>query len=144
MQGLVSKPEHNGKHGTIMSFNDRTGRYNVWLEVGQTELALKPECVGNLQGVSEPQAREFAGKIFDAFDIDQDGQLGVIETKHFLCWLKGRHFREEKKTTDEEWDAHFKQFCHAGMLPKRCAPRRTLLTTGRICGLSIPRAYSKI
>jgi len=44
VQGLVSKPEHNGKHGNVRFFTSRTGRYTVAFNDG-LELALKPECV---------------------------------------------------------------------------------------------------
>jgi tetratricopeptide (TPR) repeat protein len=44
VQGLVSKPEYNGKCARVLSFDERGGRYVVALDDGQ-ELSLKPECV---------------------------------------------------------------------------------------------------
>ena len=44
VQRLVDKPEHNGKHARILSFDERTGRYAVALDDGK-KLSLKAECV---------------------------------------------------------------------------------------------------
>jgi hypothetical protein len=44
VQRLVAKPEHNGKHARVLSFDARTGRYAVALDDGK-ELSLKAECV---------------------------------------------------------------------------------------------------
>ena len=43
--GLISRPELNGRHGTVLLFNDAKGRYVVKLDDGKTELSLKPECL---------------------------------------------------------------------------------------------------
>jgi hypothetical protein len=43
VQRLVDKPEHNGKHARILSFDERTGRYAVALDDGK-KLSLKAEC----------------------------------------------------------------------------------------------------
>jgi hypothetical protein len=44
VQGLVSKPEYNGKGARVLSFDGFGKRYVVALDDGQ-ELSLKPECV---------------------------------------------------------------------------------------------------
>jgi tetratricopeptide (TPR) repeat protein len=44
VQRLVAKPEHNGKRARVLSFDARTGRYDVALDDGK-ELSLKAECV---------------------------------------------------------------------------------------------------
>ena len=44
VQRLVDKPEHNGKHVRILSFDERTGHYAVALDDGK-KLSLKAECV---------------------------------------------------------------------------------------------------
>ena len=48
VQGLASKPQHNGALGTVLSFDDTKSRYQVRLDSGET-LSLKPQ---NLQGGS--------------------------------------------------------------------------------------------
>jgi hypothetical protein len=44
VQRLIAKPEHNGKHARVLSFDARTGRYAVALDDGK-KLSLKVECV---------------------------------------------------------------------------------------------------
>jgi hypothetical protein len=44
VQRLIAKPEHNGKHARVLSFDKRGGRYTVALDDGK-ELSLKHECV---------------------------------------------------------------------------------------------------
>jgi hypothetical protein len=44
VQRLVAKPEYNGQHARVLSFDTRTGRYGVVLDDGK-ELLLKAECV---------------------------------------------------------------------------------------------------
>jgi len=48
VQGLVTNPEHNGKHGHVLSFNEVRGRYVVALDSddGKT-LSLKAENVAS-------------------------------------------------------------------------------------------------
>jgi hypothetical protein len=46
VQGLVTNPEHNGKHGHVLSFNEGRGRYVVALDDGKT-LSLKAENVAS-------------------------------------------------------------------------------------------------
>ncbi len=46
VQRLVAKPEHNGKHARVVSFDARSGRYCVSLDDGR-KLSLKAECVHN-------------------------------------------------------------------------------------------------
>ena len=46
VQGLVTNPEHNGKHGRVLSFNEGRGRYAVALDDGKT-LSLKAENVAS-------------------------------------------------------------------------------------------------
>jgi hypothetical protein len=44
IQGLVSRPELNGRKCQVLSFKEVSGRYDVGLDDG-TRLSLKPECV---------------------------------------------------------------------------------------------------
>ena len=44
VQRLVAKPEHNGRHARVLSFDAGTGRYVVTLDDGK-ELELKADCV---------------------------------------------------------------------------------------------------
>jgi Flp pilus assembly protein TadD len=44
VQQLVARPEHNGKHARVLSFDACTGRYAVALDDGKG-LSLKAECV---------------------------------------------------------------------------------------------------
>ena len=44
VQRLVAKPEYNGKSGSVLSFDEDSGRYGVALDDGK-ELSLRPECV---------------------------------------------------------------------------------------------------
>lgn len=56
IQGLKSRPELNGKEGTVKSFDKETGRYKVVLsaEDGGGALALKPEALQELRSSTPP------------------------------------------------------------------------------------------
>jgi hypothetical protein len=47
VQRLVAKPEHNGKRARVVSFDARSGRYDVALDDAK-ELSLKAECVARV------------------------------------------------------------------------------------------------
>jgi hypothetical protein len=53
IDGLQSKPELNGTYGTMQSFDDGTGRWNVQLEDSGSVLALKP---ANLTSFSQKKS----------------------------------------------------------------------------------------
>ena len=42
LNGLVAKPELNGRTGTAVSFDDATGRYSVELDGTSSSLMIKP------------------------------------------------------------------------------------------------------
>jgi hypothetical protein len=44
VQRLVAKPEYNGQHAYVLSFDERAGRYAVKLDDGK-QLSLKAECM---------------------------------------------------------------------------------------------------
>jgi tetratricopeptide (TPR) repeat protein len=44
IQGLVSRPQLNGRNARVLHFNEASGRYEVGLDDG-SKLSLKPECV---------------------------------------------------------------------------------------------------
>ena len=53
LQGLVSKPEYNGKRACVLSFDDLAGRYTVALDEDGKELRLKAESMV-LDGTDKP------------------------------------------------------------------------------------------
>ncbi len=65
MQGLVSKPEYNGKRSRVLSFDESTGRYVVALDDGK-ELRLRAECLARagcaLPGCSLQEASSLCGR----------------------------------------------------------------------------------
>jgi len=45
IRGLTSAPEHNGKSGMILGFDETRGRYQVKMEGNSFALALRPQCI---------------------------------------------------------------------------------------------------
>lgn len=45
IRGLTSAPEHNGKSGAILSFDDMRGRYQVRVDGNDAALSLRPRCI---------------------------------------------------------------------------------------------------
>jgi hypothetical protein len=62
VQRLVAKPEHNGKHARVVSFDARTGRYAVALDDGR-ELSLKAACVARAGCAAAGCASEEASSV---------------------------------------------------------------------------------
>jgi hypothetical protein len=62
VQRLVAKPEHNGKHARVVSFDARTGRYAVVLD-DEKELSLKAECVAKAGCAATVCASEEASSV---------------------------------------------------------------------------------
>ena len=62
VQRLVAKPEYNGLHARVLSFDARGGRYAVALDDGK-ELSLKPECVARAGCASVGCASEEASSV---------------------------------------------------------------------------------
>jgi tetratricopeptide (TPR) repeat protein len=62
VQRLVAKPEHNGKHARVVSFDARTGRYAVACDDGR-ELSLKAECVARAGCAAAGCASEEASSV---------------------------------------------------------------------------------
>jgi hypothetical protein len=42
INGLVAKPEHNGRTDTVVTFDDAKGRYSVELDSTSSSLMIKP------------------------------------------------------------------------------------------------------
>jgi len=45
ISGLVSAPQHNGKSGTVVGFDDVRDRYQVEVEENEASLSLRPQCL---------------------------------------------------------------------------------------------------
>jgi hypothetical protein len=45
VQGLQSKPEFNGKKGTVIRFDEHSSRYNIYIMDTGSTISLKPENV---------------------------------------------------------------------------------------------------
>jgi hypothetical protein len=109
VQGLVTNPEHNGKHGRVLSFNEGRGRYAVTLDDGKT-LSLKAENVTSctrsdainaardfLQktlGKSNPSPETILREVEEAFGLKMSPKLSPEQALEMIAQiLPGSPFR---------------------------------------------------
>jgi hypothetical protein len=111
INGLLAKPELNGRTGTAMSYDDDKGRYCVKLYQTSTSLMIKPcnlrdDDLGvllNKWGVTDARtALEANGfnnleRIRDVLDIEDLLVLKLPLATHKMMLKLIQHFAEEKK-----------------------------------------------
>lgn len=75
VRSLAKQPEHNGKSGRVMRFDESKGRYDVELADGSTVLSLRPQHVtqqANVEVVALENKPELNGSIGDIFNYDSE------------------------------------------------------------------------
>jgi curved DNA-binding protein CbpA len=92
VRNLAKQPEHNGKTGRILRFDDSRGRYDVELAEGSAVLALRPQnltqqCSLEVAGLeTKPELNGSKGDIFK-YDEDTGRYMVLMQNPPVACAL---------------------------------------------------------